>query len=146
MRQFRPLLRGDIPLLIRMTRDNMAAIVHSSWGMEWTDEPLLEWLSDPDISTEVLEEDDEPIGYYSLEFVDNYVFVTSIQLRKDRQGCGYGELMMDRIEHMAIEKHIEGVELCVQETNDRAKSFYEHIGYDTVCRRGNNYLMRKRLL
>jgi ribosomal protein S18 acetylase RimI-like enzyme len=145
MPEFRLLKRGDIPDLIIMSRENMAAIVLASWGVEWQDEPLLEWLADKDIRTMVLEKDGEAIGYYSLEFVDNYIFITSIQVRKDHQGEGIGKLMMDNIEALAQAEDVEGVELCVQDTNFKAKGFYDHIGYSTICRRGNNYLMRKRL-
>lgn len=145
MSELRHLTRGDIPDLIMMSRENMAAIVLASWGVEWQDEPLLEWLADKDIHTMVLEKDGENIGYFSLEFLDNYIFITSIQIRKDHQGEGIGKLMMDNIEATARAKGAEGVELCVQDTNFKAKGFYDHIGYSTICRRGNNYLMRKRL-
>jgi [ribosomal protein S18]-alanine N-acetyltransferase len=128
-----------------MSRENMAPIVLSSWGMEWQDEPLLEWFMDKDIATEVLENNGEEIGYFSLETIDQYLFITSIQLFKEWQGQGLGRLMMDRIEAFAAEQEAEGVELSVQDTNDHARGFYDHIGYSVVCRRGNNYLMRKRL-
>lgn len=145
MSEFRHLKRGDIPDLIIMTRENMAAIVLASWGMEWQDEPLLEWLADKDVHTMVLEREGEDIGYFSLEFVDNYIFISSIQVRKDHQGEGIGKLMMDNVEAMARAEGVEGVELYVQESNFKAKGFYDHIGYSTICRKGNNYLMRKRL-
>jgi ribosomal protein S18 acetylase RimI-like enzyme len=38
------------------------------------------------------------------------------------------------------------VELVVQMTNDGALRFYRHMGYRKVCRRGNNFLMRKTLI
>ncbi|OPY33272.1 MAG: putative acetyltransferase [Methanomassiliicoccales archaeon PtaU1.Bin124] len=143
--EFRPLRRGDIPSLVRMSRENMAAIVKSSWGMEWQDEPLLEWFMDKDIQTEVLEEGGEAVGYYSLEPIDKYLFITSVQLRKDHQGKGHGRHLMERIEDIARQQGADGVELCVQDSNDNAKGFYDHIGYSVICRRGNNFLMRKRL-
>lgn len=142
---FRPLRRADIPALVRISRDNMSAIVLASWGMEWQDEPLLEWFMDKDIYTEVLEEGEDQLGYFSLEEIDKYLFITSIQVRKDHQGNGWGKAMMDRIEALAVTREAEGVELCVQDTNERAIGFYQHIGYNVICRSGNNFLMRKRI-
>lgn len=139
----RPLTRGDIPNLIVMSRENMAAIVKSSWGIEWTDEPLLEWLCNGDITTMVLEEEGEPIGYYCTEVLDSYLFVTSIQIRKDRQGRGLGRTMMREIEATVLDEGSEGVELCVQESNEKALEFYNELGYRTMCRSGNNFLLRK---
>jgi len=124
----------------------MSAIVLASWGMEWQDEPLLEWFMDKDIYTEVLEDGEDPVGYFSLEEIDKYLFITSIQIKKDHQGNGWGKAMMDRIEALAVAREAEGVELCVQDTNERAMGFYQHIGYSVICRSGNNFLMRKRLV
>jgi ribosomal protein S18 acetylase RimI-like enzyme len=143
---FRPMNRSDIPSLVRMSRENMASIIRSAWGLEWRDEPLLEWLMSKDVDTEVVMLDDELIGYVSLEVVDRFLFVTSIQLWKDMQHRGIGTEMMRHIESKAVTAGYEGVELVVQMTNEGALHFYRHIGYRKVCRRGNNYLMRKTLI
>jgi ribosomal protein S18 acetylase RimI-like enzyme len=143
MLRLRPLIRGDVPYLVLMSRENMAAIVKASWGIEWTDEPLLEWLCDGTISTMVLEEDGDPIGYYCTEVLNSYLFITSIQIRKDRQGKGLGRTMMREIEATVLNEGTEGVELCVQDSNDRALKFYMSLGYRRITRSGNNFLLRK---
>jgi ribosomal protein S18 acetylase RimI-like enzyme len=146
MIRFRAMNRSDIPVLVRMSRENMASIIRSAWGLEWRDEPLLEWLMSKDVDTEVAMLDEEVAGYVSLEVVDRYLFVTSIQLWKEMQHRGLGTEMMRHVESKALESGYEGVELVVQMTNDAAMRFYRHIGYRRVCRRGNNYLMRKTLI
>jgi ribosomal protein S18 acetylase RimI-like enzyme len=146
MIRFRPMNRSDIPSLVKMSRDNMTSIIRSAWGLEWRDEPLLEWLMSKDVDTEVVMLDDELVGYVSLEVVDRYLFVTSIQLWKDMQHRGIGTEMMKHVETKAVAAGYEGVELVVQMTNEAALHFYRHIGYRKVCRRGNNYLMRKTLI
>ncbi|QLH74439.1 MAG: GNAT family N-acetyltransferase [Methanomassiliicoccales archaeon] len=143
MLRLRPIVRADIPSLVVMTRENMSSIVRRSWGIEWTDEPLLEWFADKDVETMVLEEDGDIIGYFSIEVLDSYLFIMSIQLRPDKQGKGYGRTMMREIEASVLEKGTEGVELCVQECNEKALAFYSTLGYRKVCRRGNNFLLRK---
>ncbi|MFA5313849.1 MAG: GNAT family N-acetyltransferase [Methanomassiliicoccales archaeon] len=143
MLRLRPLLRGDVPDLVIMSRENMAAIVKESWGIEWTDEPLLEWLCDGATTTMVLEEDGDPIGYYSLEVLDSYHFITSIQIRRDKQGRGLGRTMMREIEATVLDEGTDGVELYVQDSNEKAIEFYTSLGYRTICRSGNNFLLRK---
>jgi ribosomal protein S18 acetylase RimI-like enzyme len=145
MLSFRPVLRADLPALLRMSKENMSSIIQSSWGMEWQDEPVLEWLTDRSMSNEVAEWNGEVVGYYCLEVTDRFIFITSIQVDRSHQGQGLGGLMMDRIETLAKDKGMEGVELCVQETNLRARSFYQERGYEPIWRKGSNVMMRKRL-
>lgn len=143
--RYGPLERGDIPYLLRMTRENMAHIIHSAWGVEWSDETLLETLLDQMLVTEVLKEGEEIVGYYVLDQRGDYLFVVSIQLSKGAQHEGLGRQMMERIEELAERSGLEGVELCVQSTNDEARGFYRHMGYRLVSRERNNLVMRKEL-
>lgn len=146
MISFRAMNRSDIPSLVKMSRENMASIIHSAWGLEWRDEPLLEWLMSKDVETEVAMVDGDLAGYLSLEVVDRYLFVTSIQLWRGMQHRGLGTEMMRHIEAKAAGAGYEGVELVVQMTNEPAMHFYRHLGYRKVCRTGNNFLMRKSLM
>jgi ribosomal protein S18 acetylase RimI-like enzyme len=141
--ELRALRRRDIPVLVRITRENMEEIVHSSWGLQWSDEPLLEWLRDRHIETEVAVEKRRPVGYVSTEVIDNYLFITSLQVDKMNQGQGIGRTLLRRAEEKADASGVEGVELCVQLTNAAGLAFYSHMGYRVICRRGNNYLMRR---
>ncbi len=146
MIQFRRMNRSDIPALVKMSRDNMSSIIRSAWGLEWRDEPLLEWLMSKDVDTEVAMHEGDLAGYVSLEVVDRYLFVTSIQLWKDLQHRGFGTEIMRHVEAKAMDAGYEGVELVVQMTNEAALRFYRHLGYRKVCRKGNNFLMRKTLI
>lgn len=135
--------RRDIPILLRITRENMEEIMLSSWGLRWSDEPLLEWLRDRHVRTEVAAERRRPIAYCSTEVVDNYLFITSLQVDKMHQGEGLGRMLLERAEAKVRGMPVEGVELCVQLTNAAGLAFYSHMGYRVICRRGNNYLMRR---
>ena len=99
-----------------------------------------------DVDTEVAMVEGDIAGYVSLEVVDRYLFVTSIQLWRELQHKGLGTEMMRHIEAKAVEAGYEGVELVVQMTNETALHFYRHLGYRKVCRKGNNFLMRKTLM
>ncbi len=140
-----PLERGDIPYLLRMTRENMSQVILSAWGLEWKDETLLETLLDRTLMTEVLKDGQRIVGYYCLDRRGDYLFVVSIQVAKELQRRGVGRCMMERIEELAGRSGLEGVELCVQSTNLPAKGFYEHMGYRLVSRERNNLVMRKHI-
>lgn len=143
--RYGPLERGDIPYLLRMTRENMSQVIRSAWGVEWSDETLLETLLDQTLVTEVLKEGENIIGYYCLDQRGDYIFVVSIQISRESQRNGLGRKMMERIEELAGTSGMEGVELCVQSTNDKARGFYRYLGYRLVSRERNNLIMRKEL-
>jgi len=140
---FASLQRSDIPELVRITRENMSEIILSAWGVEWKDETLLETLMDTNLNIEVALEGKRVVGYFVLDQMEDYVFIISIQLEKDHQGKGMGRFMMERVEDQASRSGLEGVELCVQSTNQQAIGFYRHLGYRLASRRRNNLTMRK---
>ncbi len=143
MLDFTSLRRSDIPELVRITRENMAQIILSAWGVEWRDETLLETLMDANLLIEVALEGQKVVGYHVLDQMEDYIFIVSIQLEKQHQGKGLGRFMMERVEESAIRSGLEGVELCVQSTNEQAIGFYRHLGYRLASRRRNNLTMRK---
>lgn len=143
--RFEPLRRKDIGPVVKMTRDNMSQIMLEAWGLEWSDETLLEHILDRHAYSEVARLGRGVVGYCTLDQVGDYVFVVSVQVRKDHQREGIGRALMQRIEDLALMWGMEGVELCVQTTNSGAKAFYEHLNYRFVSRERNNFMMRKEL-
>lgn len=141
----RQMTRKDLPQIVSMSRENMASIIFSSWGVEYRDEDLLHLLLEPNAFTEVLESDGRIIAYYSVEERNDNLFINSIQVLKEYQRQGLGREMLARIEARAKENELRGIELWVQITNHSAMEFYRQMGYNMVSRQGNNYLMRRRL-
>ncbi|MGD0057271.1 MAG: GNAT family N-acetyltransferase [Methanomassiliicoccales archaeon] len=135
--------RRDIPALVRMSRENMAHIVLSSWGTEWRDDTLVRAVTDPDTVTEIATHDERIVGYYTFFKRIDSVFIVSIQILRQYQQRGLGSLMMARIEEWGRRNGLDAVELWVQSTNESAISFYEHVGYRVAGKQGNNYLMSK---
>ncbi|TFG56647.1 MAG: GNAT family N-acetyltransferase [Methanomassiliicoccus sp.] len=142
----RQLQRSDLPVLVSMSRENMAAVILASWGKEWKDEKLLELLLDQRVTTMVLEDEGEIVAYYCIEEIDEYLFISSFQVSKGKQGQGVGQHMLELIEVDGREGGKVGVELCVQATNEKAKEFYYYHGYDLMYPNGNNMVMRKKLV
>ena len=65
----------------------------------------------------------------------SYAVVEVIVVKETHRGLGIGKQLMSQAEHWAYEQGLEAVELNVFEFNDRARSFYEELGYETVSRR-----------
>jgi GNAT superfamily N-acetyltransferase len=143
--RFEPLRRRDIGPVVKMTRDNMSQIMLEAWGLEWSDETLLEHILDKHAFNEVVRLGRSAVGYYTLDQVGDYIFVVSVQVRRDHQGEGIGRALMERIEDLALMWGMEGVELCVQSTNSAAKAFYDHLDYRFVSRERSNLMMRKEI-
>lgn len=141
----RQMTRKDLPQIITISRENMAAIIFSSWGVEFRDEELLHMLLEPTAFTEVFESDGRIVAYYSVDERNDNLFINSIQVLKEYRNQGLGREMMARIQARAEENQLRGIELWVQITNRSAMEFYRHMGYRMVSRQGNNYLMRRRL-
>ncbi len=137
--------RKDLPQVVAISRENMASIIFSSWGVEYRDEDLLHMLLEPTAFTEVFEMDGKIVAYYSVDERNDNLFINSIQVLKGSRNQGLGARMMERIEVRAKENRLMGIELWVQITNRSAMEFYRHMGYRMVSRQGNNYLMRRRL-
>lgn len=123
----------------------MASVIWSAWGIKWQDETLLEILMDPESNTEVMEVDGVTAGYFNVEPRGCSTLINSIQVPNGLKRKGYGMRMMHRIEALAIISGMEAVELWVQTTNIGAFNFYRKLGYNFICQRGSNHLMRKTL-
>jgi ribosomal protein S18 acetylase RimI-like enzyme len=139
----REMVRRDLPQILSLSRDNMAPIIFSSWGVDYRDEDVMRLILEPSAYTEVLEREGEVVGYYSVNIGADNLFVNSIQVRKGYQNRGLGTAMMARIESIARSRGVGAIELWVQITNRPAIVFYRRRGYRTVSRQGNNYLMRQ---
>ena len=139
----RVMTRKDLPQVLTISRENMASIVFSSWGVEYRDEDIMRILLEPTTLNHVLEADGRVIAYFSVDVLNGNLFVNSIQVQKAYQGQGLGREMMAIIEAQAREKEARAIELLVQHTNKAAMEFYRHMGYRLVSRQGNNYLMRR---
>ncbi len=67
----------------------MAAIILASWGEEWKDEQLMDLLLDQMVETVVLEGERGIEAYFCIEDIDEYVFISSFQVRRGFQGKGW---------------------------------------------------------
>ena len=97
----REMTRKDLPQVLAISRENMSAIIFSSWGVEYRDEDLLHILLEPAALNEVLELDGRIVAYFSIDDRNGNLFINSIQVHKACQGRGLGREMMARIEEHA---------------------------------------------
>ena len=73
----REMARKDLPQVVAISRENMASIIFSSWGVEYRDEDLLHMLLEPTAFTEVFEMDGKIVAYYSVDERNDNLFINS---------------------------------------------------------------------
>ena len=97
-------------------------------------------LSDRDITTFLVEEDGEAIGYAQLRTGHVPECVTGpkpielwrLYVSREWHGRGIARPLMDRVKAAAIEQGAKTLWLGVWERNDRAHAFYEKCGFVNV--------------
>lgn len=106
------------------------------WNNHWTVESgkkyLSEFLSNTNFIGFVIEEDDEIMGamfaHRKVWWTNDEIYIDELFIRPDRQRCGYGKLLMNKIEELSKDLGLGGVTLLTNK-NHPAKMFYEKEGY-----------------
>ncbi|NQT11709.1 MAG: GNAT family N-acetyltransferase [Planctomycetes bacterium] len=84
------------------------------------------------------------VGFLSLRDEPQFVYLPTIQLVPDARASGIGTLLMQHVEHVAVEREYDRVRLRVFKGNP-AKSLYDRLGYVVVESDDFSYVMEKKL-
>lgn len=108
------------------------------------------WLTAPDNHFLIGEVDGEAVGYVFAKverrpentfiYERAYVTVDQISVNTEHRGKGYGKLLMAAVYDLARDEGIDWVMLDVWTFNERAKQFYDELGFSTF-----RYRMERRL-
>lgn len=71
-------------------------------------------------------------------FKNHYLHVAYFSVRPEYKHKGIGRLLIEAAERKAVAGNLEGIDLFVTASNDRAVGFYKHLGYEP-----ERYLMIK---
>ncbi|WP_409342410.1 GNAT family N-acetyltransferase [Paenibacillus sp. MBLB4367] len=72
-----------------------------------------------------------PIGFVSVSSAQHVLRIEMLAVEKDYQGIGWGSALMAVAETYGRQTGCTRAQLYVDESNDKAKRFYERIGYAT---------------
>ncbi len=131
----RPLKADEIPLLLQLIRE-LAEYEKMLDEVETTEESLREALFGAHPCAEALlgYEGDAPVGY--AVFFHNFstftgrrgLYLEDLYVRPPARGRGYGQMFLQRLAQLALERNCGRLEWCVLDWNTPAIGFYKKIG------------------
>jgi diamine N-acetyltransferase len=102
-------------------------------------------LYNPDHYVFIAALEGDPVGYIYAQIISrpenpfthelNYIMVDQMSVSPEHRSQGYGELLMKRVFDLAREKRISRVMLIVWSFNERAREFYQRLGFATSMER-----------
>ena len=126
-------------------RENLPHIFKKHDGPAREPEYFSGLMADENVGMFVAETGEKMVGFVNAvirETPDVPIFVPrriavidNIVVRSAFRSQGIGKLLAEKIEAWAVEKRAGSIELNVYEFNEKAVSFYEKLGYQTVSRR-----------
>lgn len=140
---------ADLEPLVAISREtfwdtfapfNSQADMDSFLNQAYTPEKLGKELRNPDSSFYILKSEAEILGYLKLningaqseDLAENSLEVERIYIRSKHLRHGYGQKLLQFAEKEANRKAKRAIWLGVWEHNERAKAFYEKMGFKKV--------------
>ncbi len=81
----------------------------------------------------------EVLGYYGMNIVAGEGYIANIAVATKSQGCGIGNLLMQRILEVAKSENCVEITLEVRVSNERAIRLYEKFGFEIEAERKGFY-------
>lgn len=90
-------------------------------------EPSIKFYMQREYRTYLVYFEEEPIAYYSIELrrPNKLLYLHRNYLRKDYQGQGVGDFLLNTIEQLAQQNRLTTIQLNVNRNNNRALAFYK---------------------
>ncbi len=116
--------------------DAVARIEASAYGFPWTRGNFIDSLA-AGYAAELLEVDAQLTGYFIAMAGVDELHLLNITVAPDRQGQGYGHLLLDHVQALARRLSLPRLLLEVRGSNERARALYLGRGFaDVGLRRG----------
>jgi ribosomal protein S18 acetylase RimI-like enzyme len=135
--ELRPATPADNELCYQLHRAAMRGYVEAIWG--WDDGAQRDYHGrgfDP-TRTQIITIDGHDAGLLIVEHRPTEIYLGRIELHPDYQGQGTGSRLIQRLLHEAAAHH-QPVILDVLTVNPRAYRLYQRLGFQEVCRHGEN--------
>ncbi|MBQ7277239.1 MAG: ribosomal protein S18-alanine N-acetyltransferase [Bacilli bacterium] len=129
-------------LFRKMVKDDIASIVKGeieAFGHSMGEDFFIQELEiDPFSEFIVLEIDGKIGGYFGL-LIHDTIEIMNLYVKKEYQGLGFGNIMMDFIINLCIDAKAPALSLEVRESNNRAINLYKKFDLKDVARRKQYY-------
>lgn len=123
---------SDLAEIMELEHENFS----SPWHKEHYEYELQE---NPFSKLFVLKLDNKIIAYYGVWITFEECQITTIAVRDEYKGQGYGNLLMEHLIHIAKENYCERISLEVRISNEKAINLYKKYGFESITIRKNYY-------
>ena len=126
------------PLTLELV-DGVYEVELSCFSHPWEKKSFVDEVNNPLARYFVLISDNEVIGYAGLWHIIDEGHITNIAIKKDFQGKGFSNLLMDELIKYKSENKLSFLTLEVRESNVKARNLYEKFDFKEIGRRQNYY-------
>ncbi|WP_290771279.1 ribosomal protein S18-alanine N-acetyltransferase [Anaerofustis sp.] len=105
----------------------------------WGDQSIFAELINDKSFYIIFYDGDEVIAFGGYQNVVGQGHITTMGVKEDRRGLGYGKKLLDLIIRHALKKGITDMTLEVRESNQTAINMYKSLGFKTYGKRKNYY-------
>ena len=117
--------------------DEVVEIEQEAFPEPWTRGMFCQEISSPMSHFFVALLDDTLVGYVGFWQVADEAHITSVTVRKEYRGRGYGRVLTDFIVRAAVKENLTRAMLEVRVTNTTAQNLYKSLGFEkTGIRKG----------
>jgi ribosomal protein S18 acetylase RimI-like enzyme len=131
--------KDDYVFIHDLSKKNMEKYVIKYWG-SWNSKKFKEKFNINNIS--LVQFEGKSVGFFDLEFKENYLYLHNIQLDKSIQGKGVGSYLMKVIEENLKKNKLDKIRLEVFKDSP-AKNFYLNLHYKITEDNGTSVTMEK---
>lgn len=137
---FRPAKHEDWKLTFKFKKAGLKTYVENIWGWDEQIQKKLHKENFAPQKTEIVQVDNNEIGYWTIKKTDSETFIENIILLTEYQNKGIGTKLIKLILEQS-EKENKTTRLRVLKTNTRAKKLYENLGFKMISTSENHYEM-----
>lgn len=119
--------------------DQVLFIEESLFSVPWSANGFFSFLIREDTLFLVAEEEGSIVGYCGVVMVLNEGDITNVAVLAKRQSRGIGRQLMEALIDKTLDKGVDKLHLEVRQSNERAISLYERLGFEKVGLRKNYY-------
>jgi [ribosomal protein S18]-alanine N-acetyltransferase len=134
--QIRLALGPDAPRIAAMSRD----LIEQGLGWSWTPQRVARSIRDPNSNVAVAGEATQLVGFGIMKYRDEEAHLHLFAIQEAYRRQGIGTALMAWFERTALVAGIGVIRLEARLSNQDARAFYRHLGYEEVTTVRGYYL------
>lgn len=128
--------------ILKMSETHISAVTEierECFSTPWSENALSEELENENARFFVAENENEVLGYCGMHIVFGECYITNVAVKEKYRGRGIATALMNKLYEVMVNENGDFITLEVRESNSKAISLYEKLGYNKVGTRKNFY-------